>query len=255
MPCKTQPLQKRTFCGGCASKILFIHPLNYKIMSLRDFWAAEAAALRDTSALLHKDALSYDSNVFGANRQNPVLQACDATWPITNISEVRSFEWEKQSKACESAWELAKSKAIKAQKTKEQTFQDVGSRISPAQKAVVDKLLSNSVWGYDMSHLLEGTWTGIRYYSNLHKEVENKHIDLITQLTSTDLNGFKEDMNQLKDEFRKFGDKYDIYRDEKDEAFGYCRFDKYYSGKQLQQILDKIETIYKVKFISSWLVK
>lgn len=176
---------------------------------------------------------------FGASSPT---QTCTVTWAISTVADVRSLNFQLHVDACASAWELAKSKIIKAQKTKAQTYQDVGSRIPASQKEVVDQLL-NKVWGYDITHLLGGDWNTLRYYSILHESTEKKHDNLIGQLLSSDLNGFKQDMNEFKTEFRKFGDKYEIYGEERNPDIGYNRFDKYYTDPKLQDILNKIPLI------------
>ncbi|MEO0041523.1 MAG: hypothetical protein RL329_971 [Bacteroidota bacterium] len=63
-------------------------------------------------------------------------QTCTATWAISTVADVRSLNFQLHGDACASAWELAKSKIIKAQKTKAQTYQDVGNRIPASQKGL-----------------------------------------------------------------------------------------------------------------------
>jgi hypothetical protein len=117
-------------------------------MSLRDFWAAEAAALRDTSALLNKDALSYDSNLFAANRakesQN-IGQDCTVTWTITDLSEVKSLELGIYAKNyLNPAWEtLQKKLTLLSRKITE--MKAAGWRQRSVEEPVMDKLFSE-IW-------------------------------------------------------------------------------------------------------------
>lgn len=213
-------------------------------MSTREFWANEAAMMRDKSGVLGKEVLMpIVSPIFGNTPLS--VDQCSETWAITSVWNVRSLELEKHDIDTESAWNLVKKKYSIAKREAEQTIKDVGARIPVPQKEIVSQLLNENPWSYTIQSINNGIFNWRQYVLDYakHTTLENEHLQLIANLSSNDLKGFKDSMKDFRLELRKFIDKLNIYNDENKNEIGYNRFNEFYESSNLSLILDKIPLI------------
>lgn len=211
---------------------------------MREYWAQEAAMMRDTSAVLENNAFSVVTSPKNPFTFEPI-QECLDTWAIQSVWNVRSLELEKHDIDTESAWAFVKSKYFIAKIEAEETIRDVGSRIPNSQKDSVQQLLTDKPWAYTIESLNNGgfDWRKYDLHNNKYGELEVKHNQLIANLSSNDLKGFKTSMQEFKAAIKIFVVKLKIYLDENKEDIGYNRFNNFYEDITLDSILKNIPLI------------
>ncbi len=213
-------------------------------MNTREFWANEAAKVRDTSALFsNNDAVLGREVLDIADSQSTPLKNCDI-WREKEIGirEVYPFKIDGLIKETDAYWLFAGTKLRLAEKT------IIGEKISEQQRGLVDRLLYGEPWQYATSRLRDTgfNWKTYSLDYREHGVKEGEHTQLLAQIKASNLTDFKKEMNDFKTKLRIFVDSFKKYQEENDDAIGYNRFNSYYTDETTKKILNAIT---EVKFI------
>lgn len=215
-------------------------------MTTREFWAAQADLIRDTSHLFDKrDAvLGREALQAPASAEIQNIEPCTDTWDINDVTKVRSMEVENLIEDIKSSWNavrlaynLLKRKVIE---------EDIKIRMKAEEKIIVESFGENGTfepWDYVVRSLNEGssfTSEKYQYEPTGHKEALAKHEQLIAIIKSPALDGFKERLNAFKSKINSFVKLIARLNEEQDVTIGYNRFDAYYNDPITKQILNAI---------------
>ncbi len=224
-------------------------------MNTREFWANEAAKVRDTSALFsHNDvALGREAlNVSVSKPEEKDTTQCIGTWSITEISDVRSIEAEE---LIIYPWPIPKGQSgpttlttlwvnvrIMYDSIKKHIADDM-TQGSAAEKKIISKFNDDWMpWNQVVNSLEQDSSFKPQEYSaeGEYKAALAQHTELVKQLKSSQVGGFKERINSFQKAIANFVDNVVKYKDEINPKHGYQRFDELYKKDALVHILAAI---------------